>query len=86
MKYTYIPKGVCSNKIEFDINDKIISNVKIYGGCPGNAIGVSKLVEGKSIDEIYNSLKGVRCGNKPTSCPDQLAIAIMEAYNNTKKQ
>jgi len=69
---------VCSNKIELDIENDIIISCKIIGGCPGNTVGVSKLVEGKNIDEIINTLKGIQCGIRGTSCPDQLAIALEE--------
>ena len=78
MKYTYTPQGVCSNQmiIEIDEDNQTIKSVKIVGGCPGNTVGVSKLVEGKKIDEVIKTLKGIPCGYKDTSCPDQLAIAL----------
>lgn len=78
MKYEYNPKGVCSMKMIFDIENDIIKSLKIIGGCPGNTIGVSKLVVGRSIDEIIQMLKGVPCGTKGTSCPDQIATALEE--------
>ena len=78
MEYVYYPKGVCSIKMVFNIDGNIIKNLKIIGGCPGNTVGVSKLVEGKSIDEVINLLKGIPCGNKGTSCPDQISIALKE--------
>ena len=78
MEYVYYPKGVCSIKMVFNIDGDIIKNLKIIGGCPGNTVGVSKLVEGKSIDEVIKLLKGIPCGNKGTSCPDQIAIALEE--------
>ena len=81
MKYEYNPKGVCSMKMIFDIENDIIKSLKIIGGCPGNTIGVSKLVVGRSIDEIIQMLKGVPCGTKGTSCPDQLAIALEKVKN-----
>lgn len=75
----YIPKGVCSQKItvEVDKNDKI-TNVEFIGGCQGNTKAVSKLCIGRNIDEIINLLKGIPCGNKSTSCPDQLSKALVE--------
>ena len=78
MKYTYTPQGVCSKQmiIEIDEDNQTIKSVKIVGGCPGNTVGVSKLVEGKKIDEVIKTLKGIPCGYKDTSCPDQLAIAL----------
>ena len=78
MEYVYYPKGVCSIKMIFNIDGDIIKNLKIIGGCPGNTVGVSKLVEGKSIDEVIKLLKGIPCGNKGTSCPDQISIALKE--------
>ena len=78
MEYVYYPKGVCSIKMVFNIDGDIIKNLKIIGGCPGNTVGVSKLVEGKSIDEVINLLKNIPCGNKGTSCPDQISIALKE--------
>ena len=78
MQYTYTPQGVCSKQmiIELDEDNQTIKSVKIVGGCPGNTVGVSKLVEGKKIDEVIKTLKGIPCGYKDTSCPDQLAIAL----------
>ena len=78
MQYTYTPQGVCSKQmiIEIDEDNQTIKSVKIVGGCPGNTVGVSKLVEEKKIDEVIKTLKGIPCGYKDTSCPDQLAIAL----------
>ena len=78
MQYTDTPQGVCSKQmiIEIDEDNQTIKSVKIVGGCPGNTVGVSKLVEGKKIDEVIKTLKGIPCGYKDTSCPDQLAIAL----------
>lgn len=78
MEYIYSPKGVCSMRMVFNIEGNIVKSLKIIGGCPGNTVGVSKLVEGKNIDEIIQMLKGIPCGNKGTSCPDQIAIALEE--------
>ncbi len=82
MKYTYTPTGVCSKKMEIEVENNIIKSVKILGGCPGNTLGVSKLLVGMNIDEAIKRLKGILCGNKGTSCPDQLSIAL----ENIKKQ
>ncbi len=74
---TYSTKGTCSRQIIFDIEDNKVKNVKFIGGCLGNLQGISKLVEGRDIDEVIATLKGIRCkGN--TSCPDQLANALIE--------
>ena len=75
----YKTKGVCSQQIEFDIENNIVKNVKFLGGCNGNTQGVSKLVEGMNIDEVINRLSGINCGFRGTSCPDQLATALKEA-------
>jgi len=83
MRYTYKTKGVCSSQISFDINEGIISNVSFIGGCNGNLKAVSKLVDGLTVDEIEKKLKGNTCGFKSTSCADQLAIAVRNAYNDT---
>ena len=79
MKYTHKNTGTCSTQIDFDITDGILSNVRYTGGCNGNLQGVAKLVEGQRAEEVMERLKGIRCGSKPTSCPDQLAQAIGEA-------
>lgn len=78
MEYTYTPKGVCSMQMIFDIDGNIVKGLKIIGGCPGNTVGVAKLIEGKTIDEIINTLKGIDCGGRGTSCPDQIARALLE--------
>lgn len=80
MEYNYQTKGVCSRSISFEIDDNIVTNVKFVGGCNGNLQGVSKLVEGLSVDEIEEKLSGINCNGKGTSCPDQLAKAVREAY------
>ena len=78
MEYIYSPKGVCSMRMVFNIEGNIVKSLKIIGGCPGNTVGVSKLVEGKNIEEVIQMLRGIPCGNKGTSCPDQIAIALEE--------
>lgn len=84
MEYTYNTKGVCSKEITFDLNGDTVSNVRFVGGCNGNLKAVSKLVDGLTVGEIESKLKGNLCGQKGTSCADQLAIAVMEAYNSLK--
>lgn len=85
MEYRYTPEGVCSMEMIFEIENNIVKKLEVIGGCPGNTVGVSKLVENKSIDEIINLLKGIPCGYRGTSCPDQVAKAL-ELYkaNNNK--
>ena len=79
MTYTYIPKGVCSRKIDLTIEDGVIRNVKFSGGCSGNTQGVAALCIGRRPEEVIPLIKNIRCGFKPTSCPDQLAKALEEA-------
>lgn len=80
MTYIFKPRGVCSSRIELELEGKILKKVNFYHGCDGNSQGISKLVEGMSVDEIKKRLSGIRCEGKPTSCPDQLAKAVEEAY------
>lgn len=77
MKYTV--SGVCSRSVEFDIEDGIVKNVVFDGGCNGNTKGIAKLVEGMNANEVVQRLRGVTCGRKGTSCPDQLALALEKA-------
>ena len=85
MEYRFTPRGVCSNQMIVELDGDIIKEVKIVGGCAGNTLGVSKLVEGMKVDEAIKRLKGIPCGLRPTSCPDQLARALEEAKANMKK-
>ena len=78
MHYTYKTSGTCSRAIEFDVNDGIIGNVKFEGGCNGNLKGIGKLVEGMRVEDVAAKLKGIQCGPRSTSCPDQLAKACEE--------
>lgn len=78
MEYKYTPQGVCSMQMIFQIEGDIIKSLKIIGGCPGNTVGVSKLVVGKTVDEVIEMLKGIPCGMRGTSCPDQVARALEE--------
>lgn len=78
MNYEYKTKGVCSRKITFSVEDGKVKNVAFDGGCNGNGKGVGALVEGMAVDEAISRMKGIRCGMKPTSCPDQLARALEE--------
>jgi len=78
MHYNYKTSGVCAVEISFDVNDKIVTNIKFNGGCPGNTKIVSKLLDGKDIDYIISMCKGNTCGYKSTSCADQLAQALIK--------
>ena len=75
----YTPKGVCSQKITFEIEDNKVKSVRFYGGCSGNTQGDARLVEGKDVDDAISRMEGIKCGFKSTSCPDQLAQALKEA-------
>lgn len=79
MTYTYRPKGTCSQRMTVELDGNIIKDVKILGGCNGNLQGISNLVKGMDANEAIRRMKGVKCGFKNTSCPDQLAIALEEA-------
>lgn len=76
---TYKPQGVCSQKIDFEIIDGKVTNVKFTGGCSGNTQGVSRLVEGMAVEDAISRMEGIKCGFKNTSCPDQLAQALKQA-------
>lgn len=76
MEYRYEPQGVCSYEMIIEVDKNTIKKVTIQGGCAGNTVGVSRLVEGMTIEEAIKRLKGIQCGNKGTSCPDQLARAL----------
>ena len=78
MHKTYKPQGTCSVQIDFDVEDDKIHNLQFIGGCNGNLKGIAILVEGQNINGIKEKLKGIKCGFKPTSCPDQLAKALDE--------
>ena len=82
MEYRYKPNGVCSYEMIIEVEEDIVKKVTIVGGCAGNTVGVSKLVEGMKVDEVIKRLKGIPCGYKGTSCPDQLARALEEIKNN----
>ena len=78
MHKTYKPQGVCSVQIDFDVEDGKIYNLKYIGGCNGNLKGIGALVEGQDVKTVKEKLKGIKCGMKNTSCPDQLAKALEE--------
>ena len=79
MTYTYIPRGTCSRKMTVEVENDIIKDVKIEGGCSGNLQGISSLLRGMKVQDATDKMKGIRCGFKNTSCPDQLAIALEQA-------
>lgn len=75
----YVPQGVCSRLIEFDLVDDKVKNVSFVGGCDGNLKGISCLVEGMNVEEVISKIEGIKCGRKSTSCPDQLAKSLKKA-------
>lgn len=75
---TYKTQGVCSSEIDFEIEDNIIKSVRFVGGCSGNTQGVAALIADMNIDDAINRLEGIKCGFRPTSCPDQLAKALRQ--------
>ena len=79
MTYTYTPRGVCSQKMTVELEDGVIKSVKVEGGCNGNLQGISRLVVGMDAQEAIRRMRGIQCGFKPTSCPDQLATALEQA-------
>lgn len=74
----YTTSGTCSREIHFDVEDNKLVNVSFLGGCNGNLKGISSLVEGMDIDDVIKKVEGIKCGARPTSCPDQLARALKQ--------
>ncbi len=79
--YEYKTKGTCSQRILFDVENGKVKNVQFIGGCNGNLKGIASLVEGMDVDEVISRVQGIQCGMKPTSCPDQLAKALLAVKN-----
>ncbi len=77
--FDFTPRGVCSRGIHIEVDDtNTVTSVRFSGGCSGNTQGVSRLAEGRKVDDVIQTLKGIKCGMKSTSCPDQLALALEE--------
>lgn len=85
MILNYQPQGVCARRITLEMENGVIRQVQFEGGCSGNTQGVAKLVEGMPAAEAIERLSGIRCGFKPTSCPDQLAKALKQALEQESK-
>ncbi len=82
-QFNYQPKGVCSMRISFELDDQDnVHNVKFLGGCPGNTVGVATLAEGQNAHDLIAKLKGIDCHSRGTSCPDQLSIALTQALES----
>ena len=79
MTINYQPQGVCSRQMIIEVEEGLVKSLQVIGGCHGNLQGISKLVEGMKVEDVIARLEGVRCGGKPTSCPDQLAQALKSA-------
>lgn len=86
MIYTFKPEGVCSVEMKVEVEDGIIINAEIVGGCPGNTVGVTNLVKGMKIEEAIKKLKGIPCGVRKTSCPDQFAIGLEKVKEKSEKK
>ena len=84
MRYRYETKGTCSTLIEFTVEDGVVKDVKYTGGCSGNLQGIAKLVDGMKVEDVIEKLKGIGCGMKSTSCPDQLSRALSEVIAKEK--
>lgn len=78
MHYNFRTKGICATKLEFDVEDGVVKNVFFFGGCDGNHKGLAALAEGMAPDEAAKKLRGITCGMRESSCPDQLAVALEE--------
>ncbi len=78
MKYIYTPQGVCSEMITVDVEDGIIRSLQVIGGCNGNLKGIAELLKGMDVDDAILRLEGITCGERPTSCPDQIAGALKQ--------
>lgn len=81
MEYTYMTRGTCSRQITFELDGNRVKNIHFVGGCDGNLKAVSKLADGMTVEQIESMLRGNTCGPRPTSCADQLAIAVQQAYD-----
>ncbi len=82
MHFSYQPKGVCSRSLAFDIEDGKVKNIQFMGGCDGNLKGLSALAEGMAVEDAMQRLRGITCGTKKTSCPDQLATALQQCMQS----
>lgn len=84
MRYVYKTKGTCSREIILDLDGDTIANVEFVGGCSGNAKGISAIVKGMKASDVVKKFSGITCGSRPTSCPDQLSKALVEALEEIK--
>ncbi len=82
-EFVYKPKGTCSTEMRFELEDGIIQNLQVMNGCNGNLKGIAALVKGQKIEDVISRLDGIRCGLRPTSCPDQIAKGL-KTYLETR--
>ncbi len=80
MRYEYKTKNTCAQRISFDIEGNVVRDIEFLGGCNGNLKAIAKLLDGSTVENIEAKLRGNTCGNRPTSCADQLAIAVRKAF------
>lgn len=85
MKHVYRPRGTCSRLMTVEVEDGIVKHIEVVGGCDGNIQGISRLIVGMPAEEAIARMEGIRCGRKPTSCPDQLSKALRECLEKMKK-
>lgn len=86
MRHIYRTKDTCSSQISFNLDGDIVTDVEFTGGCNGNLKAIPKLIDGWSVEMINEKLSGITCGRRPTSCSDQLARAVKEAYEKEKSE
>ena len=84
MTMTYTPRGVCSRRYDITLEDGVIKDIEIYGGCNGNLSGIRRLIVGRKAEEVISLLRGTTCGPRPTSCPDQISLAREKALEMEK--
>ena len=82
--YTFYPQGVCSQMMEIELDGDVIKEVIVTGGCHGNLQGISRLIQGMKVEDAIARMEGIKCGFKPTSCPDQMSKALREALEASK--
>ncbi len=79
MTIQYTPRGTCSRQFQIEVEEGVIQDIQVIGGCDGNLKGLSSLLKGMKVEEAIHRMEGIRCGTKPTSCPDQMAQALKKA-------
>ena len=82
--FTYYPTNVCSKQIDIEVENDTVKSVIFHGGCPGNLLGISKIIKGMKIQEVIEAFDNNRCGHRDTSCPDQLAKALQSYLKNER--